>query len=309
LTHILDAAKRGVLTREQADALHALGAEAVALFALAMAEHVARLQPGAALPSTPSGQVPVYEKPTTDKRRRKKPGAKDGHKGSRRKTPQKIDARVEHRLEVCPCCGGELQRCKRQRTRIIEDIPQEITPVVTEHTIHRDYCPSCKKHVEPVVSDAMPNATLGHNLIALSSWFHYGLGITIGQVRDILGSHLHTDITAGGLLDGWQRLAQALFPWYEQIASEARSGAVLHADETGWRVDASGSSGTGVFLQSSQLLLPDRQKPRNRGVAQVLHRGFQWHVGDRLLGRLRLGLGRRQSEMPAPSAARTAQGG
>ena len=226
-----------MLTREQADALHALGAEAVALFALAVTEHMARLQSAPASPSTPSAQIPVYEKPTTDKRRRKKPGARDGHKGARRKAPEKIDARVDHRLEVCPCCGGELQRCKRQRSRIIEDIPEEITPVVTEHTIHRDYCPSCKKHVEPVVPDAMPNATLGHNVIALSSWFHYGLGITIGQVRDILAFHLHTDITAGGLLDGWGRLAEALFPWYEQIAADARNSAVLHADETGWRVD------------------------------------------------------------------------
>jgi transposase len=180
--------------------------------------------------------IPVYQKPPAP-RRKKKPGAKPGHAGSRRKTPGKIDERVEHRLEACPCCGGELQRCKRTRTRIIEDIPQEITPVVTEHTIHRDYCPSCKKHVEPVVPDAMPNATLGHHVVALSSWFHYGLGVTIGQVRDILGSHLHTDITAGGLLDGWQRLAETLFPWYEQIGREARAGAVLHADETGWRVD------------------------------------------------------------------------
>jgi len=180
----------------------------------------------------------VYQKPSAGRRRRrKKPGAKDGHAGSRRKTPERIDARVEHRLGVCPCCGGELQRCKRTRTRVIEDIPKEITPVVTEHTIHRDFCPSCKKHVEPVVPDAMPNATLGHHVVALSSWFHYGLGVTIGQVRDILGSHLHTDITAGGLLDGWQRLAQTLFPWYEQIGQQARAGAVLHADETGWRVD------------------------------------------------------------------------
>ncbi len=32
-------------------------------------------------------------------------------------------------------------------------------------------------------------------------------------------------------------MAEALFPWYEQIAQQARAGAVLHADETGWRVD------------------------------------------------------------------------
>jgi transposase-like protein len=180
--------------------------------------------------------VPPYQKPATTKRR-KKPGAKNGHKGSRRKTPQKIDAHVEHRLLVCPCCNGELQRCNRTRKRIIEDLPEQITPIVTEHTVHRDYCPNCRKHVEPVVPDAMPNATLGHNVIALSSWFHYGLGVTIGQVRDILASHLHTEISAGGMLDGWRRLAEALFPWYEQIGQEAKAGAVLHADETGWRVD------------------------------------------------------------------------
>jgi len=242
---ILDAAKRGDLSRELAEALPALGAEAVALFAMAMAAHVAALrqqqaESAGSSPSTPSGMVPVYEKPPAGKgrgKRRKRPGAKNGHPGTRRKAPAEVDARAEHRLAACPCCGGELQRCKRTRTRIIEDIPAEITPVVTEHTIHRDYCPSCKKHVEPVVPDAMPNATLGHHVMALSSWFHYGLGVTIGQCRDILASHLHTTITAGGLLDGWHRLAETMFPWYEQIGREARAGAVLHADETGWRVD------------------------------------------------------------------------
>jgi transposase len=235
LNSLLAALFRGELTEAQAAWLAELGPEAVRLALLAANERIAQLQP-ASSPSTPSGMVPVYEKPATPQRR-KKPGAKNGHAGSRRQTPEKIDQKVEHRLEVCPCCGGELQRCKRQRTRIVIDIPQEITPVNTEHTIHRDYCPSCKKHVEPVVPDAMPNATLGHNVIALSSWFHYGLGVTIGQVRDILGSHLHTQITAGGLLDGWRRLAQALEPWYEQIGRDAKESAVLHADETGWRVN------------------------------------------------------------------------
>ncbi len=214
-----------------------MGAEAVTLFALAMARHVAGLRPASPSPSTPSGMVPVYQKPPVVKRRRKKPGAKDGHPGSRRKAPAKVDARAEHRLGACPCCGGVLRRCKRTRTRVIEDIPKDITPLVTEHTIHRDFCPSCKKHVEPVVPDAMPNATLGHHVIALSSWFHYGLGITIGQTRDVLGSHLHAEVTAGGLLDAWGRMAAALRPWYEQIAEQLRNTACLHADETGWRVD------------------------------------------------------------------------
>jgi transposase len=234
LDKLLDRLFRGELTEADAARMAGLGEEVVTLALLAANARFARLR--ASDPATPSAMVPVYEKPATP-RRRNKPGARAGHAGSRRKAPPKIDARVEHRLETCPCCGGQLRRCNRGRTRVIEDIPGHITPVVTGHTVHRDYCPGCKKHVEPVVADAMPNATLGHHVIALSSWFHYGLGVTIGQVKDILASHLHTDVTAGGLLDGWQRLAGALGPWYEQIAREARSGAVLHADETGWRVD------------------------------------------------------------------------
>lgn len=233
LDELLGRLFRGELTDTDAGRMARLGPEALTLALLAANARFAELQAPAA--STPSAMVPVYEKPATPRRRRK-PGAKAGHAGSRRKTPAKIDVEVEHRLGACPCCGGPLRRCDRKRTRVIEDIPREITPEVTGHTIWRDYCPSCRKHVEPVVPDAMPNATLGHHVIALSSWFHYGLGVSIGQVRDILGSHLHTEITAGGLLDGWQRLAGALWPWYERIAHEARSGAVLHADETGWRV-------------------------------------------------------------------------
>jgi transposase len=228
----------GQLTAADAAAVAALGPEAVTLALLAASARFAQLRPDSSPPppSTPSGMVPVYQKPSTP-RRRKTPGAKPGHAGARRKAPAAIEARVEHRLEVCPCCQGPLQRCTRTRTRLVEDIPRDITPVVTEHTIHRDYCPSCKKHVEPVVPDAMPNATLGHHVIALCSWFHYGLGLSIGQVREILDCHLHTPVTAGGLVDGWHRLGAALLPWYEQIAEEARASAVLHADETGWRVE------------------------------------------------------------------------
>jgi len=237
---IIDAALRGELDETRARQLHALGPEAVALALLATSKRIAELQGESQgqppSPSTPSGMVPIYTKPNTP-RRRKKPGAKKGHPGRRRKAPARIHNHKTHRLKCCPCCGGRLQRCERKRARIIEDIPEEIEPVVTEHTIHRDYCPKCKTHVEPVVPDAMPGATLGHHLIALTAWFHYGLGITIYKIVDILGYHLQTRLTPGGLIDAWRRLAEVLNAWYEQIGEEARKSAHLHADETGWRVN------------------------------------------------------------------------
>lgn len=187
--------------------------------------------------STPSGMVPIYTKANTPKKgRRKKAGARAGHPGARRESPVTIDEHQTHRLKRCPHCAGQLQRCARSRTRVIEDIPDEIEPVVTEHTIHRDYCPHCKKHVEPVVPDALPRAALGHHVIALASWFHYGLGLTLDQVVDILSYHLQTQLTPGGLIDAWRRLAEILTPWYEQIAEQAKASSHLHADETGWRV-------------------------------------------------------------------------
>ena len=237
---LIDAAVRGELSRAQALRLCKDNPEVITLALLAAGQRIAELQGQKSgpqpSPSTPSGMVPVYSKPNAPKRR-KKPGARKGHPGRRRKTPRRIDGREAHRLKRCACCGGPLQRCDRKRTRTIEDIPEEIEPVVTEHTIHRDYCPKCKKHVEPVVPDAMPGATLGHHVIALTSWFHYGLGITIDQIVDILGYHLQTKLTPGGLIDAWRRLAEVLNAWYEQIGEQAKKSAHLHADETGWRVN------------------------------------------------------------------------
>jgi transposase len=244
---LIDAAVRGKLSRSRALRLCKDDPEVITLAFLGAAKRIAEqdakitelegnghgAQPS---PSTPSGMVPVYAKPNAPQRH-KKPGAKKGHQGVRREQPVKIDRRETHRLKRCLCCGGPLQRCERTRTRIIEDIPEEIQPVVTEHTVHRDYCPKCKKHVEPVVPDAMSGATLGHYVIALTAWFHYGLGITIDQVVDIVGYHLQTKLTPGGLIDAWRRLGEVLNAWYEQIGEQAKKSAHLHADETSWRVN------------------------------------------------------------------------
>ena len=245
---IIAAALRGQISEQQARRLHQFGPDVVALAVLATAKRIAeqnsqitelqsklkghdKIDPG-----MPSGQRPIYTKPPTPKRKGK-PGAKKGHKGSRRSKPQRIDRTEEHRQDRCPGCGGQLQRCNRTRTRTIEDILDDLRTEVVEHTIHRDYCPSCRKHVEPVVPDALPNAALGHRVVALTGWFHYGLGVTIDQIREILSYHLQTHLSAGGLMAMWHRLGEILNEWYEQIAEQARKSAVLHADETGWRMN------------------------------------------------------------------------
>jgi len=245
---LIDAAIAGKLSDAQAEKLSAFGKEvtklALLLAARRIAEQNARIAQlegrvalaGTGDPSTPSGQKPPYTKPPAPKRQGK-PGARVGHAGARRVAPQRIDRQEDHRLEVCPDCGGPLQRCRRIRTRTVEDILADLRTEVTEHTIHRDYCPACKKHVEPAVPDALPNANLGNRLVALTGWLHYGIGVTTEQVRELVGIHLHTRISPGGLISVWHRLGEIFTPWYESIAQAALNSAVLNADETGWRVN------------------------------------------------------------------------
>lgn len=46
-------------------------------------------------------------------------------------------------------------------------------------------------------------------------------------------------LSHGGLVDMWRRTGTILEGWYDQIGKQARHSAVLHADETGWRVKGS----------------------------------------------------------------------
>ncbi len=230
------------LTEEQAREIYRQGEEAVVFALLEQAKLLAEAQangsapPHPMSPSTPSGMRPVYTKPPGS-RRQKRPGCKKGHPGARRSRPDRIDQRREHRLECCPHCQGPLHRCHQTRTRYTEDIPENIQPVVTEHIIHRDWCPRCKKHVEPVVTEALPGSTLGHRVLVLSAWLHYALGNTLSQIVEVFGHHLQLELTPGGLVQMWHRLAEILGGWYEQIRDEALRAGVLHGDETGWRVN------------------------------------------------------------------------
>jgi len=227
------------LTADEAAAIYARGREAVVFALLELAKQVGQaqgLQAAVSSPATPSGMRPVYLKPAV-KTRKKRPGRKAGHAGVRRPPPERIDRRARHRAKCCPDCGGSLRRCSTSRVRYTEDIPAGITPVITEHTIHRDWCPRCRKPVEPAVPDALPGSTLGNHVLALSAWLHYGLGNTLSQVIEVFNYHLHFQLTKGGLVQQWYRLQAVLFPWYEQIRTEALQAAVLHGDETGWRVN------------------------------------------------------------------------
>lgn len=231
--------RAGTLTESQAAAF---AAQDPGLIQFQMLQRSAAIgEPGAngtSGPHTPSGAVPPYRKPGRDPRKRpKQKGGKPGHEGASRETPDRIDKRVPHELPACPDCGGALKRTGRTRTRIIEDLPASSGSEVTEHTIPRDWCPCCKKQVEPRVPDALPGCTLGNRTVALSAWLHYGLGTTTSQILAVFNHHLRMKLSDGGLMQIWHRLATVLRPWADATWERCLKAGVLHADETGWRTN------------------------------------------------------------------------
>ncbi len=176
-----------------------------------------------------------YKKPP-GKKRRKKPGQKKGHPGAARPKPDKIDHFKEHTLECCPDCENELGEPVKNYKRYTEDIPPVETEV-TEHTIQGYWCPRCKKIVYAKVSDALPNATIGLRVVVFTAWLHYLIGVSVNNIVRILIFTANFKVTAGGLTQSWKRLADRLEASYETIRKSISEAAVLHGDETGWRIN------------------------------------------------------------------------
>ena len=226
------------VTEEESRRFALQPAEIIAFTLLAIQARMGESRPQAGA-NTPSSAVPPYEKPTASAKSKKnrQRGGQPGHQGRSRHRPIEPDRTREHRLKHCPDCGMQLRPTSEVRERLSEDIPENLKPVVTKDILHRDYCPGCKKRVEPKPPDVLPKCTLGNRTLVFSAMLHFLQGLTLSQIVDTFNYHLRLKITSSGLIQMWHRLADLLFAWYEQIHQESLSSSMLHADETGWRVN------------------------------------------------------------------------
>lgn len=199
--------------------------------------------------STPSAMQPVYTKPSGSKRRRKT-GRKNGHPGACRPAPARIDQVIEHKLTECPTCHNLLGEPCGKHSQIVEDIPP-VKPTVTRHDIYEYQCAPCGTKVIAPMTEALPKATLGLRLTLLSAFLHYALGMTTRNICTWLRTFCQFQVSPGGLVLHWQRLAELLMPVYEDLGKAARLSTVLNADESGWRI---GGRTAWIWCFTSKLL-------------------------------------------------------
>lgn len=165
-----------------------------------------------------------------------KSGQKEGHKGYSRHIPERIDEIKEHKLDVCPDCGGPVSDTQEIRERVIEDIEQLIT-INTKHLIHRCYCPKCKKLVEPAINDTLPNSRFGLKLMLLVLILKLDSRIPSNKVTSLLSIIFGIKISDGEIYGILNQLRGAFGNYYDELEQKIKEALVKHIDETSWRIN------------------------------------------------------------------------
>jgi transposase len=172
-----------------------------------------------------------------------KPGRRAGQGRFTRRLPpppEQVDCTVEVPLPACPTCGGAVrERATHEQFQV--DLPP-VQPVVTRFVTHSGYCAACRcrthsRHPEQI-SPAMGAAgvVVGPRAKALAADLHHRFGASYGKISELFRSFFALPLTRGGLAQADTRLAAQAEGVYAELLTAIRAAAVVHGDETGWRI-------------------------------------------------------------------------
>ncbi len=164
-------------------------------------------------------------------------GAPKGHKGYARHIPERIDKVKELIPKRCPHCNTKLGETQEIRSRHITDIKLTSKAKTTRFDIHRKYCPTCKKLVEPEVKVALPHARFGLNLMLLVMYLKLGLRLPCNKIKDYFMDMLNLKISEAEVVVILRQLAVAFGDYYYCLEKIVKLARVKHSDTTSWRIN------------------------------------------------------------------------
>lgn len=165
-------------------------------------------------------------------------GAPKGHKGYTRCIPERIDCIRELIPKKCPHCNTKLAgETQEVRSRHITDIKLISKVKTTRFDIHRKYCPTCKKLVEPEVKEALPHARFGLNLMLLVMYLRLGLRLPCNKIREYFMDVFCLKISEGEVIGILRQLVIAFGDYYSYLEKIVKLARIKHSDTTSWRVN------------------------------------------------------------------------
>ena len=153
----------------------------------------------------------------------------------RRPLPEDEDVtlRISHPLACCP--KGHTLINRHTVIRYVHDIPAVATPQITQHTMEKGYCPTCKKEVTAYPVAPAP-VTFGPNIQRFVAAASTVFRLSQPQIQGMLKIHYNTTVASGEIAKMIERESVVLHPERERILSAIQLSDVKQLDETSWKV-------------------------------------------------------------------------
>jgi transposase len=192
----------------------------------------------------PTSKQPEWEQKGVgnDGIKKRKGRGRQGRKGAGNKSKERPATHHETaKVEKCDVCGRDLSEQPALQTgnaRIIEDIPSipEATQVI-EVKMEKKYCTHCSNVVTAVTDIALPGTDIGMNTTILATYLWVTACLPYTRIASYLKDFFGQIVSTAGLASHLIRVANIMKPVQQEIMEDVKQSPVIHADETGWRVD------------------------------------------------------------------------
>src|SRR5512135_513409 len=186
----------------------------------------------------PSSDIVKPPKPPPQGQDRRQVGAQPGHPKHERAAfpPESVNGGFfDHRPDLCPSCGHDLQPALTIAPRVIQQVDiREVPLSVQEHRGHSGWCPCCQKMYEAPLPLGIERGSLVGP--SLTTWIAYLKGAchaSFSTVRKFLRDVVGVTISRGELARIIGKVSQALERPHEELLDDLSGQAWLNVDETG----------------------------------------------------------------------------
>jgi transposase len=191
--------------------------------------------------SRPPSSDPPWAKRTRSLRRPsgKRPGGQPGHAGHTLRltqTPQRVVTHRPARCRHCSCSLAGARAACAERRQVVELMPAKLR--VTEHRAEVVRCASCGRRTKAEFPSGVRSAVqYGPSIMARALYLHGYQLLPYARTAEAMNELFGCAISAGTLSTAVRRCAAGLVETELKIKRGLRRSPVIHADETGLRVN------------------------------------------------------------------------
>lgn len=229
-------------------------------------------------PHTPSSKQRFP--PKKERKEGGKVGAPEGHTGVTREKPEP-DEVVEHVAKCCPFCGSSNLKKKREKRRVVEEIPEPQPVKVTEHVVRVCVCENCGKTVVPF-TDLPGKGFFGKNLLSHVTLLKFEDRLPLRKVVQSLKRQHNIILTHGTVLGITNYVSEKLRTAYNQIVLQTRTSPYVYTDQTEIKIDSIAYD-LWVFVTAKATLFIIRKGKRKQVMEEILGKKYEGIIiGDGL---------------------------